>query len=110
MAQVDAIALVIAPQRQQDIRHHHHQGGALSQLLIQTEQHAQRRNRDQAATDTKQTAQRTQQHAENQIQCYVDQVHTGLRFDAAHASHSVLAWKRTATQNGCAYFAQASAR
>ncbi|MNF09088.1 hypothetical protein D3C80_2096610 [compost metagenome] len=77
MTQLDAVALVIAPQRQQHIRHHHHQGRALGQLLIEPEQHAQGRNRDQAAADAEQATQRTQQHTEDQVQGKVDRVHRG---------------------------------
>ncbi|MNZ74353.1 hypothetical protein D3C78_928000 [compost metagenome] len=58
---------MIAPQRQHHVRHHHHQRGALGNLLIEPEQHAQQRNGDQAAADAKQTAERAQRSAEHQI-------------------------------------------
>ncbi|MNN63409.1 hypothetical protein D3C81_1787850 [compost metagenome] len=54
MTQFDTIALVIAPQRQHDIRHHHHQRGTLCQLLVQTEQHSEHRNGDQATANSEQ--------------------------------------------------------
>lgn len=68
VTQIDAVALVVAPDRQHHVGHHHDQGGALSQLLIQTEQHAQHRNGDQAAADTEQPTHGSQSSAQDKIQ------------------------------------------
>lgn len=39
LARIDAVALVVAPQRQHHVRYHHHQRGTLRQLLVETEDH-----------------------------------------------------------------------
>lgn len=67
MAQLDAVALVVAPQRQQHVGHHHHQGGALGQLLVKAEQHAQRRNGDQPAADAEQPTQGAERGPQHDI-------------------------------------------
>ncbi|MNE95536.1 hypothetical protein D3C80_1936360 [compost metagenome] len=76
MAQLDAVSLVIAPQRQQHVRHHHHQRRALGQLLVQAKQHAQRRDRDQPAANAEQAAHGPQGSAQHDIQQPLD--HQGL--------------------------------
>lgn len=55
MAQFDAIALVIAPQREHHVGHHHDQRRTLGQLLVEAEPDAQHRNGNQAATDPEQS-------------------------------------------------------
>lgn len=55
MAQFNAIALVIAPQREHHVGHHHDQRRTLGQLLVEAEPDAQHRNGNQAATDPEQS-------------------------------------------------------
>lgn len=54
VAEVDAVALVIAPDSQEHIGHDHNQSCALRHLLIQPEEHANDRNGDEAPADAKQ--------------------------------------------------------
>ena len=75
VAVIYRIALVITPQGEHHIRHHHHQRSALGQLLIQAEQHTQRRDRDQPATDPEQAAERTECSTEQEIQQPACNVH-----------------------------------
>jgi len=73
VAPIDAIALVITPDGEQHVGHHHHQCRTLRQLLIQPEQHAQYRDRDQPAADAEQSAERAQGQAQQYVQPDVQQ-------------------------------------
>lgn len=106
MPQFDAIALVIAPQRQHHVRHHHDQRRALGNLLIEAEPHTEQRNGDQTATDTENATKGAKRGAEQQVQQNSITAQFLLR-QAIHPTQSWLAGKRTATHNGYADFAQA---
>ncbi len=108
MAQLDAVTLVITPQRQQHIGHYHHQRRALRQLLVQAKQHAQRRNRDQPTANAEQATHGPQGCAQHDIQQPFD--HQGLirlYTQCEHANECGLAGKRIAAHNGYAFFAKA---
>ncbi|MNP09555.1 hypothetical protein D3C76_1016670 [compost metagenome] len=101
MPQLDAVALVIAPQRQQHVRHHHHQRRALGQLLVKAEQDPQRRNRDQPAANTEQATQGAQASAQHDIHQPLDhQPHVHLHssmpacypLQAGGETHSSAQW------------------
>ena len=81
LARIDAVALVVAPQRQHHVRYHHHQRGTLRQLLVETEDHPQRRDRQQAAAYPEQTAQATEHHPQQEIEKYIQ--HVSPSFDAS---------------------------
>jgi len=67
VAQFNAITLVITPQREHHVGHHHHQRGALGDLLIEAEQHAEHRDGNQPAANAEQAAHRAQCRAHNQV-------------------------------------------
>lgn len=106
MTQLDAIALMIAPQRQHHVGHHHHQRRALGDLLIEAKPHAQQRDGDQTTADAEDPAQCAKGGAKQQVQQKLDHSDFLIR-QAIHPTQSRLAGKRTATHNGYANFAQA---
>src|SRR5690606_3786527 len=83
ITQIDAVALVVAPDRQQHVGHYHHQCGALRHLLIKAEEDAQRGNGAQPATDAEQPADRAEQHTENHIEEEIEELHGASENSAA---------------------------
>ena len=67
MTQLDAVTLVIAPQGEHHVRHDHDQSGALGNLLIQPEQHAEYRDSNQPAADAKQPTHGAQRRTQCQV-------------------------------------------